>query len=49
MHRLETLQVVTPKLHTVTPYQCEPLGGMQQKFFWGMQPQERHLPVLMKL
>ena len=23
-------------------------GGIQQKFFWGMQPLDRQLPVLMK-
>ena len=32
MHRLVTLHVVAPKLNTV------PMGGMQQKFFWGMPP-----------
>ena len=45
MHRLVTLQVVTP---SYTQYRCELLGGIQQKFFWGMQPLDRHLPVLMK-
>ena len=36
MHRLVTLQVVAPKLHTVSMRTI--LGGMQQKFFWGMPP-----------
>ena len=35
MHRLVTLQGVT---QSYTPYQCELLGGMQQKFSWGMPP-----------
>ena len=46
MHCLETLQVVTPKY---TPYRRGLLEVMQQKFFWGMHPLDRHLPVLMKL
>ena len=35
MHRLVTLQVVTPKLHTVP---MRTIRGMQQKFFGGMPP-----------
>ena len=46
MHRLVMLHVATLKLHTVP---MRTISGMQQKFFWGMQPLDRHFPVLMKL
>ena len=46
MHRLVTLQVVTPKLHIV------PMRIIRRdaaETFWGIHPLDWHLPVLMKL
>ena len=46
MHRLVTLQFVTPKLHTVP---MRTIGRDATEIFGGMHPLDRHLPVLMKL
>ena len=45
MHRLVTLQVVTPKLHIVP---MRTIGRDTAEILLGMQPVDRHLPVLMK-
>ena len=45
MHRLITLQVVTPKLHTEP---MRTIGRDAAEILLGMQPLDWHLPVLMK-